>query len=427
MSVPLPTSNHHGEPATDGGARQRLVGGIDVSLHPPIVRGVILKVIGRGLEARPCFHASAAEEIPRTTASLLEDVVLDGQARPARMAQLATELSEIESVIVQRLLNQAPGGRSALLAFGVRDPGVWTIDPMGRSSFLGLCDAARLAETSGVNVIDDFPARDIAQRGYGRPLEAMPYWFLLAAEFDEAALVVDMQSRTTLTWLPPRQPADVGYAQLGAETLPGYALIEKLERAAIRRLGSLGRSSDSLEDLSIDDALLERWLADSQRKVRLHWRPEDNEIGWLLDQIPPAALADAASSRRLVRTAQAFLVQSIAERAEQFPHRLGGKRALLWGQGMQDILGPLEERLPTWSKRALSAVQFDEELLPAHVSAMLALLHIDQIPGNLPELTGASAPRVLGRLTPGSPGAWRRLLLDMTGSNLPVLALRRAV
>lgn len=410
----------------DGDARFRFVGGLDVTVHPPEIRGVVLKANGRGLEVRPSLHSYAVEEIPRSTASLLEDVVLDGQARPARMAQLGAELSELEAVVVQRLLNQHPGSRTSLLGFGVQDPGVWTIDPMGRSSYMGLCDAARLAETSGVNVIDCFPARDIAQRGHGRPLEAMPYWFLLGAESQISTLVVDISSRTTLTWLPPRQPAEIGYAQLSAENLPGFALIEKLERATSRRLGPTFRTADLHDDASIDSSLLDRWMADSQRKVRLHWRPEDDEIGWLLDQVAPGALGDAAWSRRIVRTARAFLVCSIAERAEQFSISEGAQRLLL-SQNALELSTPMKEWLPDWEIAPLREASLGEEWLAAGSAATLALLHLDQIPANLPELTGASAPRILGRLTPGSPGAWRRLLLDMTIANPATLPLRRAV
>lgn len=427
MAVTPPTPmKSRGAIATEGDARFRFVGGLDVKMHPPEIRGVVLKAMGRGLDAQPALHISAVEEIPRSTASLLEDVVLDGQARPARMAQLGAELSELEAVVVQRLLNQHPGSRASLLAFGVQDPGVWTIDPTGRASYLGLCDAARLAETSGVNVIDDFPARDIAQRGHGRPLEAMPYWFLLGAEQDVSTLVVDVASRTTLTWLPPRQPSDAGYAQLSAENLPGFALIEKLERAASRRLGAAFRAAELSDDASIDQELLERWMADSQRKVRLHWRPEDDEVGWLLDQVAAGALSDASISRRVIRTARAFLVSSIAERAEQFSS-IARQRRILLGQNGDEFAAQLAEALPDWEISALSKARFGEEWLAAASAAMLALLHLDQIPANLPELTGASAPRILGRLTPGSPGAWRRLLLDMTSSNAATLPLRRAV
>lgn len=427
MSVnPKATVKMPGAPATEGGARPRYVGGIDVKMHPPEIRGVVLRVNSRGISARPALHSFAVEEIPRSTASHLEDVVLDGQARPARIAQLGAELSELEAVVVQRLLNQHPGSRTSLLAFGVQDPGIWTIDPLGRLSYMGLCDAARLAETSGVNVIDDFPARDIAQRGHGRPLEAMPYWFLLGAEHDLSTLVVDIASRTTLTWLPPRQPPEAGYAQLSAENLPGFALMEKLERAASRRLGTAFRGADLVSDASIDQDLLDRWMADSQRKVRLHWRPEDDEVSWLLDQVPAAALNDVQWSRRVLRTARQFLVSSIAERAEQFSC-IARDRRLLLSHTAEEFSTLLTEALPEWQRAALSTDKLDEHWFPAATVAMLALLHLDQIPANLPELTGASAPRILGRLTPGSPGAWRRLLLDMTSANPATLPLRRAV
>lgn len=425
--LPTISPKNQTAPVTEGGARLRFVGGIDVRVHPPEIRGVVLRVAGRGLDSQPVMHTSAAEEIPRSTASLLEDVVLDGQARPARLAQLGTELSEIEAIVVQRLLNQHPGSRTSLLAFGVRDPGVWTIDPLGRSSYMGLCDAARLAETSGVNVIDDFPARDIAQRGHGRPLEAMPYWFLLGAERQTSTLIVDVAERTTLTWLPPRKPADAGYAQLAAENLPGYSLIEKLERAASRRLGPSFRGADHLEAQSIDEGLLERWMSDSQGKVRLHLRPEDDETSWLLDQVAPAALSDAVLSRMVIRTARAFLVKSIAERAELFSSSFSEQRSLLLQYSAADLRISLAQALPEWRCENFDMQTLNEDWLPASTSAMLALLHIDQLPANLPELTGASAPRILGRLTPGSPGAWRRLLLDMSSASHATLPLRRAI
>jgi hypothetical protein len=120
------------------------------------------------------------------------------------------------------------------------------------------------------------------------------------------------------------------------------------------------------------------------------------------------------------------LASSIAERALQFSS-LAGDRRILLSQSAVEFSPLLDEALPDWKCAALSDSPFKEEWLAPATAAMLALLHLDQIPANLPELTGASAPRILGRLTPGSPGAWRRLLLDMTSANTATLPLRRAV
>jgi 1,6-anhydro-N-acetylmuramate kinase len=68
----------------------------------------------------------------------------------------------------------------------------------------------------------------------------------------------------------------------------------------------------------------------------------------------------------------------------------------------------------------------DEALGPAEV-ATLAQLHIDQIPGNHPAITNTEVSRLLGRITPGSPQSWQRLLAMTSGQTPTVRPLRSAV
>ena len=51
----------------------------------------------------------------------------------------------------------------------------------------------------------------------------------------------------------------------------------------------------------------------------------------------------------------------------------------------------------------LSELGLSDDSLPPACTALLALFHLDQVPGNVRSVTGAEVPRVLGRLTPGSP------------------------
>ena len=67
-----------------------------------------------------------------------------------------------------------------------------------------------------------------------------------------------------------------------------------------------------------------------------------------------------------------------------------------------------------------------QSLGPACV-ALLAMLYLDGIPANAAAITGTETPRILGRLTPGSPQNWQRLLQFYTGSVPVVRPLRSAV
>ncbi len=65
--------------------------------------------------------------------------------------------------------------------------------------------------------------------------------------------------------------------------------------------------------------------------------------------------------------------------------------------------------------------------LESAAAGLLALLHLDQVPANRPEITGAEVPRLLGRLTPGHPQNWRRLLECCAGQQTPARPLRSAL
>ena len=61
------------------------------------------------------------------------------------------------------------------------------------------------------------------------------------------------------------------------------------------------------------------------------------------------------------------------------------------------------------------------------VAAMLAFLHVEKIPANLPLLTGAKSARVLGRVSPGSPANWQAFLRQLTEKQNSKLPLRDAI
>ena len=54
-------------------------------------------------------------------------------------------------------------------------------------------------------------------------------------------------------------------------------------------------------------------------------------------------------------------------------------------------------------------------------------LHVDQVPSNLPWISGTEVPRILGILTPGAASRYRSLLIEMSDYRPPVMTLRDAV
>ena len=84
----------------------------------------------------------------------------------------------------------------------------------------------------------------------------------------------------------------------------------------------------------------------------------------------------------------------------------------------------------TWQDlphQRLSEVIGEAVNLEALVAALLGIFHIDQLPSNLPNLTGARSQRILGRLTPGRPSNWRQLIQAMAQHHPAPMKLKDAI
>jgi 1,6-anhydro-N-acetylmuramate kinase len=91
------------------------------------------------------------------------------------------------------------------------------------------------------------------------------------------------------------------------------------------------------------------------------------------------------------------------------------------------LIREIAQRLPVLPFTRLGEFGLSGALLDATSIAVLAMLHVDQVPANHPAITGTRAPRVLGRLTPGSTLAWRNLVEHISGAYAEATALRSAV
>jgi 1,6-anhydro-N-acetylmuramate kinase len=89
------------------------------------------------------------------------------------------------------------------------------------------------------------------------------------------------------------------------------------------------------------------------------------------------------------------------------------------------LLREIKHRLPGVQVCLIEDLGIQSEDLSPAAIAGLTFLHIDQVP--VSPTSGTEAPRILGRLTPGSPTNWHRLLREMTRHVPPKMTLRSAI
>ena len=91
---------------------------------------------------------------------------------------------------------------------------------------------------------------------------------------------------------------------------------------------------------------------------------------------------------------------------------------------------PQQQATATWTDlphQRLAEVIGEDVNLDALIAALLGMFHIDQLPSNLPNLTGARSQRILGRLTPGRPSNWRQLIRAMAQHQPAPMKLKDAI
>lgn len=293
--------------------------------------------------------------------------------------------------------------------------------PLSAIDVLGLADvvddvvqlAAEIAERTGVTVVTRFGERDRAVGGRGGPLSPAPDWILLHSP-RSTRLLVHLGPSVQVTLLTAGgSPEDVLAFDAGpcADFLDALALRLSQGRYPFDPSGHfavqgrqceplieqwtshpflLKRPPRFLDPSAFDEAFIESSLTFA-REQRLHAK----DVLCSANHFVTRALRDAI--RRLLPSATAP--------DEVIASGSGIKNGFLWKLAREAC-----EPTPVRRTDDLGA---PGEVLPAVHAALLAFLAMENLPGNIPRVTGASAFRVLGTIVPGSSVNWDRWVCNL--------------
>ena len=262
----------------------------------------------------------------------------------------------------------------------------------GRWPFtLQLGDGNLIAERTGIATVADFRRRDVAAGGHGAPLLPALHAALLRAP-DEHRAVLNLGGIANLTLLPPRNS---NLPVRGFDTGPANALLdawcERHQGTAFDAGGAFAASG------RVDDALLARWLAEPWFAVpppKSSGR-EQFHLDWATAQLRGDERAQDVQASLLELTAVSI---AAALRA----HQPDTQRLLVCGGGVHNplLLQRIAARLPGMQVESTDVHGVDPDFVEAMGFAWLARETLAGRPGNLPEVTGARGPRILGALYP---------------------------
>jgi len=414
---------------TGGGAgSRRAVIGICVAPGLDRATGVLTAVSGRGLECCVEVQATARRDGLGDIVALFNRLTGDGSVPAGVLHRLAGQMTDVATALVRDL---APAARfEDVLAVGVHEPGLWHFSADDAPARIGVLDAARLAEATGLTVIDDFPARDLAQGGQGGPVEALAQWVLLAHP-RQCRLLIDLGHTTRMTYLPPSIGKGAADHVIAMDVGPGMALLDRLAAQLTEGRFSFDPGGTLAVQGRRIPQLLDRLLAAPEfQEPPPRWHPQGIAPDWFLDHSIRAALESGWSIRDLLCTATHLIAESIARAVTRHIPPFPPLRELVFtGGGQQNglLLREIARRLPDVEGLRVDSLGIRSRDLSALAAAVLTVMHLDQVPQTRPFITGTDAPRLLGRLTPGTPKQWQSLLRRIHEHSPSMMSLRSAV
>ena len=211
-----------------GADPRRWVVGLAVSSACTRLEAALVTATGHGLELRAELAGAKVVPAGAEIASRFAKLTAAGASESsASVAALRTRLAQAEADAVAELLTDAGVASSRIQVVAVHDPGLWHNAAAGPGDYLGLCDAARLAELTGMNIVDAFADRDLALGGQGGPVTAVALWLLLR-DPNRHRLLLDLGHTLRMTYLPashdPTAPARILCFDVG----PGTRLLDLL-------------------------------------------------------------------------------------------------------------------------------------------------------------------------------------------------------
>lgn len=258
-------------------------------------------------------------------------------------------------------------------------------DPTGARPFtLQIGDPTVIAERAGILTVADFRRADVAAGGQGAPLLPALHAALFATP-DVPRAILNLGGIANLTLLEPGRPVR------GFDTGPANCL---LDAWALRHLGSpCDAGGRWAAGGRVRPELLARWLADPwfPRPPPKSTGREYFNLGWV-----EARLAPSIPPADVQATLLALTACSIAEALHR--HAPDVREVYACGGGVHNpaVMQALADALDPARLATTAALGLDPDFVEAVGFAWLARERLAGRPGNLPEVTGARGPRLLG-------------------------------
>ena len=355
------------------------------------IDAVLAKIGPNGeTSAQAAVSAPFSPELRQT----LFDLQTPGANELHRERQAGIALALAYAEVVSQLLKKENLKPSDITAIGAHGQTIRHQPHLGDMAYSHqTLNPALLAEKTGIDVVADFRSRDLAAGGHGAPL--VPAFHAQQFTSSENLAILNIGGIANLTLLP------TSGAVTGFDCGPGNILMDAW--IAKHQGNTFDESGNWALQGKVNEALLKVMLSDSffiKIPPKSTGR-DDFHLNWLQEKM--------GKDHHQAEDVQATLLHLTAHSALEalVSHAPQTQKLIVCGGGAKNnaLMNLLKVKAQHLFQQPLEiitsdAAGIDPQLVEGLAFAWLAWAHKEKRPANLPAVTGAKGPRILGAYYP---------------------------
>ncbi len=341
----------------------------------------------------PHLETSISRPLPRELRQQLIALTTPDTNEIERSAQADRQLGQFSAETIDTLLKQSAVTATQVKGIGSHGQTIRHSPESSPSYTVQIGDGNTIAQLTGITTVTDFRRRDMVVGGQGAPL-VPAFHSALYREEDKTRVILNLGGIANISILSHDSHIPVS----GFDTGPANILLDSWCQTQcgepFDENGEWAMSGHILPELLqtlLDDPYFQRPPPKSTGR-------EYFNLDWLRPRLPlNAKPADVQA------TLSELTARTIADAITQYCP--GSAELIVCGGGAYNahMMRRLQANLPTVNVFSSAETGIEPRWMEAMAFAWLAHQTLHHLPGNLPAVTGASEPVILGAIYPSSP------------------------
>ena len=344
---------------------------------------------------KPNLVASGFIPMPEDLRADLSTLLKAGETSLQKLGEIDHRLGVLYADCVNEFLAKNKLKPSQIEAIGCHGQTIWHAPQGGFPFTMQIGDMNIVSACTGITTVGDFRRKDMAMGGQGAPL-VPAFHEAVFARPNQFTVVLNIGGISNISVLDPKSET------IGYDVSVGNALMDSwIEK-------HLGKRYDKNAEWAKTGEVISELLVEMLSEPFLQLPPPKStgrelfNLAWLEKQFANlTAKSTAYKVEDVQRTLAEFTAQSVSLELSQWKNE-PNKVLLVCGGGARNPL--LMERfnvlLPDWHVGTTNDYGVDVDYVEAAAFAWLAFQRMENLPSNMPSVTGASQAVSLGVIFP---------------------------